>query len=108
MQQCPSCQYELTMKEQVEAADSCPSCGVVYEEFLRERAEAMERKKRRLEEQGLQQIRKASPSHVVVTDFDIPFWSLIQFLVKLALAAIPAGLILIVIFWGFTSFISLL
>ncbi|MDL2200822.1 hypothetical protein QQF45_17410 [Halopseudomonas aestusnigri] len=108
MQQCPSCQYELTMKEQVEAAESCPSCGVIYADFLREREEAMERRRRRLEEQGLEQLKRASPSHVVVTDIDMPFWSLVQFLVKLALAFVPAGLILMVIFWGFTSFIRLM
>jgi hypothetical protein len=96
------------MKEQVDGATSCPSCGVVYDDFLREREEAMERRRRRLEEQGLEQLKRASPSHVIVTDIDMPLWSLVQFLVKLALAFIPAGLILIVIFWGFTSFIRLL
>lgn len=31
---------------------------------------------------------------VVVTDFDMPFWSMAGFMVKVALAAIPAALIL--------------
>lgn len=33
---------------------------------------------------------------VVITDFEMPFWSLVIFLVKLAVAAIPAIVILAV------------
>jgi hypothetical protein len=31
---------------------------------------------------------------VVVIGFDMPFWPLVRFLVKLAIASIPAGLII--------------
>jgi hypothetical protein len=35
-----------------------------------------------------------SPSPVVVVGFDMPFWPLVGFLVKIALASIPAGIII--------------
>ena len=31
---------------------------------------------------------------VVVVGFDMPFWPLVRFLVKLAIASIPAGLVI--------------
>jgi hypothetical protein len=34
-------------------------------------------------------------TEVVVTDVQIPFWSLVRFLVKLAIASIPACIILV-------------
>lgn len=37
---------------------------------------------------------QASSPGVVVTDFDIPFWSMVRFTTKLALACAPAMLIL--------------
>lgn len=40
---------------------------------------------------------EGNTSQVVVTDIKIPFWSLVVLLVKWALAAIPAVIILIVI-----------
>jgi hypothetical protein len=35
---------------------------------------------------------------VVVTDIKMPFWSMVWFMVKLAIAAIPAGIILAIIY----------
>src|SRR5438876_618168 len=40
---------------------------------------------------------KASPNRVTVVDFDMPFGSMIAFMLKWALAAIPAMVILILI-----------
>jgi hypothetical protein len=37
---------------------------------------------------------KPSAQPVVITDFEMPFWSMVVFLVKLAIAAIPAIVIL--------------
>ncbi len=37
------------------------------------------------------------PIHVVVTDIRMPFWSMVGFMVKSAVAAIPAGLILMLL-----------
>lgn len=42
---------------------------------------------------------------VVVTDIHIPFWSMVVFMVKAAIAAIPAMLILTVV--GFVVFLVL-
>jgi hypothetical protein len=38
------------------------------------------------------------PQHVVVTDIHIPFWRLVGIFVKWALAAIPATIVLMIIF----------
>jgi hypothetical protein len=35
---------------------------------------------------------------VIVTDIRMPFWSMVWFMVKLAIAAIPAGIILVIIY----------
>lgn len=37
---------------------------------------------------------KAKPIEAVIVDIDVPWGSLIVFLIKLALAAIPAGIII--------------
>jgi hypothetical protein len=43
---------------------------------------------------------------VVVTGFDMPFWPLVRFLVKLAIASIPAGIVIAIFYavlglvWG--------
>lgn len=44
---------------------------------------------------------------VVVTDFDMPFSKLVTFLVKLALASIPATIILAFIFFGISIFFTI-
>jgi hypothetical protein len=36
---------------------------------------------------------------VAITDFDIPFWSLVEFMIKLVLASIPAAIILGIIYF---------
>jgi hypothetical protein len=41
--------------------------------------------------------RMESPTEVKVVNFDIPFWNLVGFMLKLVFAAIPAGIILGVI-----------
>lgn len=46
---------------------------------------------------------KDPPNAVVVTDFDMSFWSMVRFLVKLTVASIPAVLILVLVAslaWG--------
>jgi len=118
MQQCPSCQYELTMKEQVENPESCPKCGIYFEKFLAKQAALKEaalsdagrsggiagareglrevRSKRVAQERERSEAR-ANPAYVSVVDFSVPFWSLVWFLVKLAFAAIPAAIIVWVI-----------
>ncbi len=45
---------------------------------------------------------------VVVTDISIPFWSMVVLLVKWALAAIPAVIILVAIWAGTTALLATL
>jgi hypothetical protein len=42
----------------------------------------------------MSQISSASPSPVVVVGFDMPFWPLVRFLIKIAIASIPAGIVI--------------
>ncbi len=52
-----------------------------------------------------------SPMKVIVTDFEMSFWSMVFFMVKWAIAAIPAAVILVaavMLFWGIiATFIGL-
>src|ERR1017187_6788332 len=41
------------------------------------------------------------PARVVVTDIQMPFWSMVVFMVKWAVAAIPAFIMLVIIFFIF-------
>ena len=38
------------------------------------------------------------PQHIVITDIHIPFWRLVGIFIKWALAAIPATIVLMIIF----------
>ncbi len=44
----------------------------------------------------------SKPTRIIVTDFDIPFWSVVNLMIKWGLAAIPAVILLtaIVAFFG--------
>ena len=42
----------------------------------------------------MSQISIAPGTPVVVVGFDMPFWSLVIFLVKIAIASIPAGIVI--------------
>jgi hypothetical protein len=48
----------------------------------------------------------SSPQRVVVTDVRMPFWSMVQFMVKWAIAAIPAMIILVLVVVASTAFVS--
>jgi hypothetical protein len=39
-------------------------------------------------------------SEVVVRDIDMPFWSMVKFMVKWSIAAIPAAIILFLLYMG--------
>jgi hypothetical protein len=45
----------------------------------------------------------AEPRQVLIIDFNMPFWSIVRFMIKFVLAAIPAMIILIVIFAVFSA-----
>ena len=42
----------------------------------------------------------ARPQYVVIRDFDVPFWAMVRFLVQVSVAAIPAAIILALL-WVF-------
>lgn len=48
----------------------------------------------------------AAPQRVTVTDIDMPFGSMVVFMLKWALAAIPAGLILLFVIFMFSAAFS--
>jgi hypothetical protein len=43
---------------------------------------------------------------VVVTNIQMPFWSMVWFMVKWSIASIPAFIILVIIFWLSFSFLA--
>ena len=45
---------------------------------------------------------------VVLQGIDIPFWSLVGFMVKSAFAAIPATIIFLILFWSIVGILSLI
>lgn len=114
--QCPKCGHEPTLKEVQASPDDCPQCGVNYTKFqqIKER-EAEEAAQQRAVAASL---KKVSPvvrtvmhdypgaQPVVVVDLKMSFWSMVVFMVKWAIAAIPAFLILIVLGVALTSFVS--
>ena len=91
--QCDVCQYEYTMRE-AQAGVPCPRC----EERRKTSAGAA--------------VRKPSPGNVghpvVVVDIEMPFGSMVRFMVKFVLATIPAAIILAILSWGFLSIVRLL
>ena len=121
MQQCPSCQYELTMKEQVDNAESCPKCGIYFEKFLAKQAALKEAAlsdsgrigglagaKAGIREERELADSRSKPKHVSVVDFDVPFWALVRFMVKFVFATIPAAIIVALLIYGFASIVSVI
>ena len=47
--------------------------------------------------------RQPASNHVVISKIDIPFWNLVGFMIKLAVAAIPAGLVIMIVMGIFTG-----
>lgn len=48
-----------------------------------------------------------SPHKVIVKDIDMPFWSMVWFMLKWSVAAIPATLILVCVAGGFVFAVAL-
>jgi len=106
--QCPKCGYEPTMNEMAESPEQCPSCGVYYAKASASRpapsgkAGLSAQRSDRISER-----RSTVPaSPVVVVDLQMPFTSMVTFMVKWALAAIPAMFILIAFFAGISSLVG--
>lgn len=129
VRQCPACQYELTLKEQMAKTGKCPACDIYFHKWqaqLRERkaqaaAEAKAAQRAapppppgnppasfrltadpvKVATQGLDGVQP-----VVVVDIHMRFWSMVVFMVKAALAAIPAMIILVVFFMSIGTFLG--
>jgi hypothetical protein len=82
MKSCPSCSTDNT-----DSAADCWNCGTA---FLSPVAVAVRPSLIPMSEPN----RSESPSRVVVVNFDMPFGSMVNFMVKWAFASIPAVIIL--------------
>ncbi|WP_165673010.1 hypothetical protein [Metapseudomonas otitidis] len=101
MQQCQKCSYEFTLREIQEKAQ-CPKCAewAAIDERAREIVQ-----ERRVQTAGrsatvnraMEGMDGARP--VVVVDFRMSFGSMVMFMIKWAIASIPALLILFLIGW---------
>lgn len=121
---CPNCDF-IEKDEAFGDPAICPKCGAVYEKALRAKAfrdkfereqahtvlpaaEGHNKPARKKFVPPTAQAIDTGAMHVKITDIDLPFWSMVQILVKWALASIPALLILMLIFVGFTSLFGVL
>lgn len=117
--QCPKCRYEPTLAEIQASPDQCPSCGVCYgsapagsagnasssgtpgaiaaEEARRAHAAA---------EREMAVARSAGGQAVTIVDLDVPFLSMVRFMIMWALATIPAVIVLYIIFWIAAGFLG--
>lgn len=106
--QCPKCKYEPTMAEAQRSPADCVSCGVNYEGHARHQANAAAQRaadQKRNANGPVAHVRQAMADHrgatpVVIVDFEMGFGSMVRFLVKLAFAAIPAAIIVALIWAG--------
>lgn len=102
--QCPKCHYEPTLSEMQASPDDCVKCGINYKGHARylEEEEARRSAERKAQRQVLMMAPAARDVHVrypgaqpvVVIDVRMSFWSMVVFMVKWVIAAIPAFIIL--------------
>lgn len=98
---CPNCGYEPTLAEMQHSPDDCVKCGINYQGYARSlERRAEEDRDRRAKLAAMAPVVKeaaqayAGAQPVVVVDIKMGFWSMVIFMVKWAIAAIPALLIL--------------
>lgn len=94
--QCPKCAYEPTMSEQQPSPGDCVRCNINYEGYARSQAEARSEFGGRQSGHVARLVadhRGAAP--VVVVDVHMGFSSMVWFMVKWAIASIPALIILV-------------
>lgn len=85
--QCPKCGHEPTMAEMQRSPNDCVNCGINYAGYARALKQQVDDPKPI----------KVGPTRVIVEDINMSFWSMVKFMVKWAIAAIPAALILVAI-----------
>lgn len=103
MQQCPACQYELTLSEQAANPVKCPECDVYFAKYLARQEQSYQSNERpalrsAVRKPAPMKAAPGTPSPVVVVDIQMKFMSMVVFMIKWVLAAIPAMIILAVIF----------
>lgn len=122
--QCPACEHQAPQTEFGNPA-KCPSCGVYTQKALKAKlAKQLEAEQAPRPLAAAPQPKKAvglqmmadhvavatlgldGVQPVVVVDVQMRFWSMIVFMVKLWLAAIPAALTFFLILWGIASAIG--
>jgi len=112
--QCPKCGYEPTLSEVQRSPSDCVKCGVNYEGYARS-VEAQRQAREAEQAQAVANfvaphVRKMAADNrgaqpVVIVDAQMSFNSMVWFMVKWSIAAIPALMILITI--GFLSVLLL-
>ena len=91
---CPYCKTPLTVAASHAGAEvQCPKCTC---EIRVPSGQADRNEPRRRSNDA----RDSAIQKVVVTDFDMKFTSMVNFMLKWALASIPAAIILLVIVWA--------
>ncbi len=113
---CPKCHYEPTLAEQQRSPGDCVRCGVNYEGHARYVAENAARKVAEAERRAAapaEHVRKIMAEHkgatpVVIVDLNMSFFAMVHFMVKWALAAVPAAIILYVLASAVLAFIKYL
>lgn len=134
---CPNCDF-IDKDEAFGDPAICPKCGAIYKKALRVRrlrdqldaqkaakkpaestseapigrlanaANAVAEGRKAREVAAKNRAEKRERQMVIVTDIDMPFWSMVSFMIKWAIASVPAILILMLIVVGVPSFFGAL
>lgn len=116
--QCPSCDFEAAQAAFGEPL-RCPECGAYYEKALKLKHSSAQPAPVSPPVAPAPKKQQAFPAHaqvanrgielaqpVVVVDIQMRFWSMVVFMIKFALASIPALLALTLIAAAFTSVVG--
>lgn len=98
---CPACDYEASQADFGEQL-KCPDCGAFYAKALAAKQRAASIDAKPTDVRSNLTLKTAAPTSapaqpVIVVDIQMRFWSMVVFMVKWTLAAIPALLILVVL-----------
>ena len=134
---CPNCDF-IDKDDAFGEPAKCPKCSAIYEKALRVRqlrdqvdaqrsakiqtnpassalksklenaAEAVADGRRNREAIETEKTKKRERQMVIVADIDMPFMSMVSFMIKWGIAAIPAMAVLFILYWGAVSIFSLM
>ena len=112
---CLSCGYEPTLAEAQRSPKNCPKCGSDFQERSvvspKDGWGRDEQVKPSKVSAASLEVREALLTHpgakpVVVVDIDMPFWSMVRFMIKWTIATLPALIILALLVWGGISLLG--